>query len=110
MRPPPETGDRWPNQAGTSYVADGPASYHVCEVKSLQWQRLQGLHASGRGGVMASPPPPRRRWLLERARAAFQQVLKASTVTYDQAEHRPIYLRAWTDSQAIGGGPRGRTR
>ena len=65
---------------------------------------------SGRDGVMALPPPPRRRWLLERARAAFQQVLKASTVTYDQAEHRPIYLRAWTDSQAIGGGPRGRTR
>ena len=64
---------------------------------------------SGRDGVMAPPPQPRRRWLLEGAGAAFQHVLTASTVTYDQAEHCPrIRLRAWTDSQAIGGGPRGR--
>jgi hypothetical protein len=45
MRPPLETGGRCAlaqGQAGThTYVADGPAS--VCEVKSLQWQRLQGL-------------------------------------------------------------------
>ena len=39
---------------------------------------------SGRDGVMASPPQPRRRWLLEGAGAAFQHVLTASTVTYDQ--------------------------
>ena len=32
--------------------------------------------------MMASPPPPWRRWLLEGAGAAFQQVLTASTVTY----------------------------
>ena len=64
----------------------------------------------GREGVMASPPPPRRRWLLEGAGAAFQHVLAASTVTYDESEHCPIRLRAWADSQAIGGGPRGRTR
>jgi hypothetical protein len=47
---------------------------------------------------MASPPPPRRRWLLEGAEAAFQHVLIASTVTYDQAEHCPIHIRAWADS------------
>ena len=49
--------------------------------------------------------------LLEGAGAAFQHVLTASssTVTYDQAEHCPRRLRAWADSQAIGGGPRGRT-
>ena len=47
---------------------------------------------SGRDGVMASPPQPRRRWLLEGAGAAFQHVLTASTVTYDQAEHYPIRL------------------
>jgi hypothetical protein len=55
---------------------------------------------SERDGVMALPPPPRRRWLLEGGGAAFQHVLTASTVTYDQAEHFPIRLRAWTDSQA----------
>ena len=62
----------------------------ICEVKSLQWQRLQGL--PGRDGVMASPLPPRRRcrWLLEDAEAAYRHVLTASTVTYDQAEHCPI--------------------
>jgi hypothetical protein len=27
----------------------------------------------------------------------------------DQSEHCPTLLRAWADSQAIGGGPRGRT-
>eukprot|EP00966_Prymnesium_polylepis_P190625 4417966-Prymnesium_polylepis.2 len=37
-------------------------------------------------------------------------VLTASTVMYDQVEHCPIRLRAWTDNQAIGGGPRGCTR
>ena len=46
---------------------------------------------SGRDGVMASPPQPRRRWLLEGAGAAFQHVLTASTVTYDQAEHSVPY-------------------
>ena len=66
----------------------------VCEVKSLQWQRLQRRKAfRGCDGVMASLPPPRRRWLPEGAGAAFQHVLTASTVghvrirTYDQAEH-----------------------
>ena len=67
---------------------------------------------SGRDGVMVSPPlpPPRRQWLLEGAGAAFQHVLTASTVTYDESEHCRIHLRAWADSQAIWGGPRGRTR
>ena len=50
---------------------------------------------SERDGVMASTPPPRRRCLLEGAGAAFQHVLTASTVTYDQAEHCPIRLQAW---------------
>ena len=50
---------------------------------------------SGRDGVTASPPPPRRRWLLEGAGAAFQHVLTASAVTYDQAEHCPIRLRCY---------------
>jgi hypothetical protein len=81
----------------------------VCKVKSLEWQRLQGL-SLGHDGVLASPPPAQRRWLLEGAGAALQHVLTASTVTYDQSEHCPIRLRAWADSQAIGGGPRGRTR
>ena len=35
----------------------------------------------------------------------IQHVLTASTVMYDQAEHCPIRLRAWIDSQAIGGWP-----
>ena len=72
---------------------------------------------SGRDGVMASPPQPSAAaavaaGTLEGARcwsAAFQHVLTASTVTYDQADgslsHTP---RAWTDSQATGGGHRGR--
>ena len=104
MRPSPETGDRWAKQAR-----------HTLQMERL---RMRGeelavaapARPSGRDGVMASPPQPRRRWLLEGAGAAFQHVLTASTVTYDQAEHCPIRLRAWTDSQAIGGGPRGRTR
>ena len=60
-----------------------------------QWQRLPGLH-SGRDGVMASPPPPPRRWLMEGAGAAFQHVLTASTVAYDESDHCDIpyaYLR-----------------
>ena len=61
--------------------------------------------------MMASPPPPRRQWLLlEGAGAAFQHVLTASTVMYDQSEHCSIQLRAWADSKAIGGSPRGHTR
>ena len=67
---------------------------------------------SGRDSVMASPPPPRRRWLLEGAGVAFQRVLTASTVTYDQADQvstrsstSPIAirlpLRAWTDTHTI---------
>ena len=48
---------------------------------------------SGRDGVMASPPPRRRRWLLEGAGAAFQHVLTASTVTYDESEHCPVRPR-----------------
>ena len=40
--------------------------------------------------MASSPHEPRRRWLLEGAGAAFQHVLTASTVTYDQAEHCPI--------------------
>jgi hypothetical protein len=102
MRPLPETGDRWAKQ-----------SRHTSQMDRLR-KRGEELavaapaRPSGRDGVMASPPQPRRRWLLEGAGAAFQHVLTASTVTYDQAEHCPIRLRAWTDSQAIGGGPRGR--
>ena len=72
-------------QAVTSYVADGPALY-ICEVKSLQWQRLQGLQDEGREGMMASPPPWRRRWLLEGAGAAFQ--LPFSTVLTEPPRSR----------------------
>jgi hypothetical protein len=60
-------------QAGTSYVADGPASY----AEELAVAAL--ARPSGRDGVMASPPPRRRWWLLEGAGAAFQHVLTAST-------------------------------
>jgi hypothetical protein len=44
--------------------------------------------------------------------AAFQHVLTASTVTYDQSEHCPIrlYERGMIARLLIGGGPRGRTR
>ena len=98
-------------QAGTSYVADGPVSYMRGEELSVaQAGSASPARPLGRDGVMASPPPPWRRWLLEGAGAVFQHVLTASTVTYDQTEHCPIYLRAWADSQAIGGGPGGRTR
>jgi hypothetical protein len=104
MRPPPETGVRWPKQAR-----------HTSQMNRL---RMRGeelavaapTRPSGRDGVMASPPPPRRRWLLEGAGAALQHVLTASTVTYDQAEHCPMHLHAWADSQATGGGPSGRER
>ena len=112
MRPPPETGDRWIARPSRHVIRRKRTGF-VCEMKSLQWQRLQGLQDTGRDGVMASLPQPRRRWLLEGAGAAFQHVLTASTVTYDdgdESEHCPIRLRAWADSQAIGGGPRGRTR
>jgi hypothetical protein len=67
---------------------------------------------SGRDDVMASPPPPRRQWLpgavLELPFSSH--VLPASTATYDESEYCPIRLRVWTDSPAIGGRPRGRTR
>ena len=80
MRTPLETGDRWVKQARHTLQMD--------------WRRMRGeelavaapARPSGRDGVMASPPQPRRRRLLEGAGAAFQHVLTASTVTYDQAE------------------------
>jgi hypothetical protein len=76
-------------QAGTSYVANGPASYMRGEELAV----AAPARPSGRDGVMlmASPPPPRRRWLLEGAGAAFQHVLTASTVTYDQSERTVPY-------------------
>ena len=106
MRPPPEMGGRWAKQA----------RHRIRRRWTLDRLRMRGeelavaapARPSGRDGVMASPPQPRRRWLLEGAGAAFQHVLTASTVTYDQSEHCPIRLRAWADSQAIGGGHRGR--
>ena len=97
MRPPPEIGVRWVKQARHTSQMD--------RVRMRGEERAVEAPArsSGRDGVMASPPPPRRRWLLESAGAAFQHVLTGSTVTYDQAEHCPIRLRAWAESQAIGG-------
>jgi hypothetical protein len=57
----------------------------ICEVKSLQWQRLQGLQ-----DATASPPPPRLQWLLLEGAGVMLElpfstchVLTASTVTYD---------------------------
>jgi hypothetical protein len=102
-------------QARSRHVIRRRRTGFVCQVKSLVWQRLQlQVLYLGRDGVMASPPPPRRRWLLEGAGAAFQHVRSADslhTVRYvDQSKHCLIRLRAWADSQAIGGGPRGRTR
>ena len=92
-------GRRWPKQ-----------SRHTSQMDRLRKRGEElalAAHArpSGRDGVMASPPQPRQRWLLEGAGTAFQHVLTASTVTYDQAEHCPIRPRTWTDSQAIGGRP-----
>ena len=94
-------GGRWLKQARHTSQMDRAG--FICEVKSLQWQHLQGLQdATARcvpdGLTTYSPPPPRRRWLLEGVGAAFQQVLTASTVAYDQAEHCPIRLLAWTDT------------
>ena len=40
MRTPPEMGVRWAKQGSHTSQIDG----FVCEVKSLQWQRRQGLH------------------------------------------------------------------
>jgi hypothetical protein len=102
MRPPPETGDRWPKQARHTSQMDR------LRMRGEELAVAAPARPSRRDGVMASPPPPPPRWLLEGAGAAFQHVLTAFTVTYDQAEHCPIRLRASTDSQAIRGGPRGR--
>ena len=60
--------------------------YATCEVKSLQWQRLQGLVQDATVNVKVLQLPP-----------AFQHVLTASTVTYDQAEHCPIRRRTSLD-------------
>ena len=104
MRTPLEMGDRWPKQARhTSQMVRFRMRGEELAVAAL-------TRPSGRDGVMASPPPPWRQWLLEGGGAALQHVLTASAVTYDQAEHCPIRLRTWTDSQGIGGGPGGRTR
>ena len=102
--PPPEIGVRWPKQARHTSQMDRLL------MRGEKLAVAAPASPSGRVGMMASPPPPRRRWLLEGAGAAFQHVLTASTVTYDQSEHCPIRLRAWTDNQAIGGGLRGRIR
>ena len=92
MRPPSETGDRWPKQARHTSQMDR------LRMRGEQLPVAAPARPPGRDGVMASPPPPRRRWLLEGAGAAFQHVLTASTAgRYDQAEHCPIRLRAWTD-------------
>jgi hypothetical protein len=101
MIPPPEMGVRWPKQARHASQMDR------LRVRGEELPVAAPARPPGRDGVMASTPPPRRRCLLEGAGAAFQHVLTASTVTYDQYEHCPIRLRAWADSQAIGGGPRG---
>ena len=99
-------GVRWPKQARHTSQMDRLRM----GMRGEELAVAAPARPSGRDGVMASSPPPRRRWLLEGAGAAFQNLLTASTVTYDESEHCPIRLRAWTDSQAIGGGPRGRTR
>ena len=94
----------WPKQARHTSQMD-----QLC-MRGEELEVAAPARPSGRDGVMASPPPQRRRWLLEGAGAAFEHVLAASTVTYDQERHCPIRLGAWTNSQAIGGGPRGRER
>ena len=73
-----------------------------------QWQRLKAFRTRQRDGLTTTAAAAV--WLLEGAGAAFQHVLTATTVTYDEAEHCPMRPRAWTDSQAIGGGHRGRQR
>jgi hypothetical protein len=87
MRPPPEMGVRWAKQARHASQMDR------LRMRGEELAVAAPARPSRRDGVMVSPPPPRRRWLLEGAGAAFQHVLKASTVTYDQlAEHCPIRL------------------
>ena len=106
MIPPPETGVRWAKQACHTSQMDRP------RMRGEELAVAAPARPSGRDGVMASPPDRRgggvaagRCWSCLSARAD-----SLHAVTYDQAEHCPICLRAWTDSQAIGCGPRGRTR
>jgi hypothetical protein len=79
-------GGRWPKQARHASQMDR------LHMRGEELAVAAPARPSGRDGVMASPPPPRRWWLLEGAGAAFQQVLTASTVTYDQAEYCPVRL------------------
>jgi hypothetical protein len=106
-------------QAGTSYDTlqmDRPlmrgeerasVSGSACKLQGLQDTTALWPHHNRRDGGGC--------WkVLELGRDAFQHMLTASTVTYDQAEHCPI-LYAYepgliADCQAIGGGPRGRER
>ena len=58
----------------------------VCEVYSLQWQRLQGLLRTRRRDGLTPPPPPWR-WLLEEVLLLalpfqVQHVLTASSLHY----------------------------
>ena len=88
MRPPPEMGVRWPKQPRDTSQMDRLRMRGEELAVAAPWQRLQVLQDAT--SVMASPPSPRRRWLLEGAGAAFQHVLTASTVTYEEFEHYPI--------------------
>ena len=85
MRPAPEMGVRWPKQARHTSQLDR------FRMRGEELAVEAPARPSGRDGVMASPPQPRRRWLLEGAGAAFQHVLTASTVTYDQSERTVPY-------------------
>jgi hypothetical protein len=81
-----ETSDhpRWAATGPSRHVIRRKWTGFVCEVKSLQWQRLQG-------------PLGRRRLLERRCWSSTCIVLTASTVTYDESEYCPdtrIRLRA----------------
>jgi hypothetical protein len=105
MRPSPETGDRWAKQSRHMSQMD---RFHK---RGEELAVAAPARPSGCDGVMASSPQPRRRWLLEGAGAAFHVSARADSLrghVCDQAEHCPIRPRAWTDSQVIGGGHRGR--
>mgnify|MGYP007078171778 CR=1 FL=1 len=80
------------------------ATYGQIAVNATRWL-TRAIASNGTIPYIITPPTL---VLLEGAWSCH--VLTASTVTYDQAEHCPMRLPAWADSQAIGGRERLRSK